>query len=323
MALVLSNRFEIADRTTPAIRPTGPARTCEWSAAGTGRFGSGRNRLVNGWSTRDDLRVANLLTQLSGIEYGETPTGVPLVSARFPEGEHDRVWRALRAEHSRTGLWPVLGWTAPQAAEIAHHWPFGPQGRPLLAALRDFDATERMALIVRSIRESCIEGLDPADPQDATRITEFEADFDPVRVADAVAPLTEVPAGVERHTMCDPPTQVLLVPAAAGHEVLALAPGVLPVMNNWTGGPSHPSLEYADHILVLRHWERAWGAQLYYGRGAVLELAVARPPRDPLALATCAIEQSSYCDDLAQTVGAVAVVAREQAPAGHWSFWWD
>jgi len=39
--------------------------------------------------------------------------------------------------------------------------------------------------------------------------------------------------------------------------------------------------------------------------------------------AVCAIEQSSYCYDLAQTLGDVHVVARRQAPASRWTFWWD
>lgn len=266
--------------------------------------------------------MESLLHRLDGIERAETAAGVPLVSAAFPAGEHDRVWRALRAEHGRTGLWPVLGRAAGDVADGTYQWPFGPQGPALLAALSGIDAAERMALIVRSMREWHLLRGDPANPRVAAWHAEHEAEFDPVRVAEAAGPLTEIPAGIRRESDRHRPTRVLLVPAAAGHEVLALVPGILPIMNNWMGGPSHPDLEYADHVLVLRHWEAAWGAQLYY-RGSRLELAVARPPRDPLAIATCAIEQSSYCDDLLQIIGEVHDVAREQVPAGHWSFWWD
>ncbi len=139
----------------------------------------------------------------------------------------------------------------------------------------------------------------------------------------AAVPLTEIPPGRKRYTASYPPTEVLLVPAKAGHEALALVPGLIPIMNNWSGGPSHPDLNYADHVFVLRHWEAAWGAELYFCGGADLELAVTRPPRDPLAAATCAIEQSAYCYDLAQSLGEADDVAREQAPADRWSFWWD
>ncbi|GAA4604614.1 hypothetical protein BJY16_005077 [Actinoplanes octamycinicus] len=117
---------------------------------------------------------------------------------------------------------------------------------------------------------------------------------------------------------------MLLVPAAAGHEVLALVPAeIIAIINNWSGGPSHPDLEYLDHILVLQHWERRWDAQLYGRVGGTLELAVERPPRDPFSGAVCTIEQSSYCYDLAQTLGDVYDVARRQASAARSTFWWD
>ncbi|WP_089007899.1 DUF4253 domain-containing protein [Micromonospora viridifaciens] len=266
--------------------------------------------------------MTSLLRMLNGIERAETAAGVPLVSGTFPAGEHDRVWRALRAEHPRTGLWPVLGWTAGEAAKGTYDWCRQQQGPDRLAALHDVDPAERMALITRSKLEWTLHG-DPDDPQLKAWQQEYRAEFDAARVAEAIGPLTEIPPGIRRQTGGYPPTEVLLVPAAAGHEVLALVPGLMAIMNNWNGGPSHPDLHYADHVFVLRHWEKTWGAELYHPGVDNLELAVTRPPRDPLAAATCAIEQSSYCDDLEQILGDVYVVARRQAPADHWSFWWD
>ncbi|MFF4894610.1 DUF4253 domain-containing protein [Micromonospora chersina] len=267
--------------------------------------------------------METLLTRLDGIERAETAAGVPLVSGTFPGGDHDRVWRALRAEHPRTGLWPLLGWTAGSAAEGTYDWCRRHQGPDWLAALREVDPAERMALIIRSKLEWALGDGDSSDPQVAAWQEEDRAAFDPRRVAEAIGPLTEIPPGIRRETRRYPPTEVLLVPAAAGHEVLALVPGLLSIMNNWMGGPSHTELRYADHVFVLRHWENAWGAELYHCGGDDLELAVARPPRDALTAASCAIEQWSYCDDLSQILGDVHDVAREQAPADHWSFWWD
>ncbi|WP_091668920.1 DUF4253 domain-containing protein [Micromonospora auratinigra] len=267
--------------------------------------------------------MESLIERLDGVERAETAVGVPLVSATFPAGEHDRVWRALRAEHPRTGLWPVLGWTAGDAAEGTHHWCGRSQGPAALAALRQVDAAERVALLVRSQLEERLCPEDPSDPQvTAWREEEF-AESDPVRVAEVTGPLTDVPPGVRRASTAYPPTKVLLVPAAAGHEVLALVPGLMAIMNNWSGGPAHPDLLHDDHVLVLRHWENAWGAELYLPDFVDLELVVTRPPRTALAAATCAVEQMSYCYDLAQTLGDVYAVARRQAPADHWSFWWD
>ncbi|MEH0981894.1 DUF4253 domain-containing protein [Micromonospora sp. CPCC 205556] len=271
----------------------------------------------------DDHRVETLLSRLDGIQCAETAAAVPLVSGTFPAGEHDRVWRALRAEQPRTGLWPVLGWTADNAAEGTYQWCREQQGPAWLAVLREVDPAERMALIIRSKLEWTLSGGYLTEPQVAAWQEEDRAGFDPVRVAAAISPLAEIPPGVARHTRSYPPTSVLLVPAAAGHEVLALVPGLMAIMNNWMGGPSHPDLLDVDHVFVLRHWEKAWGAELYAPDFDGLELLVTRPPRDPLAAAICAIEQWSSCDDLEQILGDVHDVARRQAPAGHWSFWWD
>ncbi|MFI6266114.1 DUF4253 domain-containing protein [Micromonospora sp. NPDC051006] len=267
--------------------------------------------------------METLLSRLDGIERAETAAGVPLISGTFPAGEHDRVWCALRAEQPRTGLWPVLGWTGDEAAEGTYQWCREQQGPAWLATLREIDPAERMALVVGSKLEWTTCPGDPSDPQVAAWQEEDRAAFDPARVAAGVGPLGEPPPGIARHTRSYPPNSVLLVPAAAGHEVLALVPGLMAIMNNWNGGPSHPELLYADHVFVLRHWETAWGAELYHPGFDSLELSVTRPPRDPLAAATCAIEQWSYCDDLEQILGDVHTVARRQAPADHWSFWWD
>ena len=155
-------------------------------------------------------------------------------------------------------------------------------------------------------------------------IADEDATFDPVRLAARIGPLTAIPPGEHhRETRWDPPTTVLLVPAEESHEIPALVPGIIPIMNNGTGGSSHPDLLYEDHVYVLWHWERRWRARLYYPNHANLELAVERPPRDPLVIATCAIEQWSYCCDMYQILGDVCAVARLHAPADHWAFWWD
>jgi hypothetical protein len=91
----------------------------------------------------------------------------------------------------------------------------------------------------------------------------------------------------------------------------------------WSARPSHPELEPADHLAVLRLWHRRHGADLFFAGGSRLELSVSRPPVAPAEVARCAVEQSVYCGDLHQFIGDPIEVARRQAPAGHWSFWWD
>ncbi|WP_430790226.1 DUF4253 domain-containing protein [Actinoplanes sp. G11-F43] len=251
--------------------------------------------------------MSTLLNDLIDVEQADTVTGLTLISGRFPAGEHDRVWRAWRAEHARTGWWPVLGWSAGEAVELSRawdRWNGAPQGQALLDELRDVDPAGRVAEIVQGLKEWWTE----------------DAEFDAEAVVSAAAALPREP---RRPSSRATPSEVLLVPATAGYEVLAHVPWILPVMSNWVGGPSHPNLLYSDHLLTLRHWEERWGAEFYYGRGSNLELEVSRPPRDPLAVAACAIEQFSYCDDLIQILGDTAEIARYQAPGTHWRFWWD
>jgi hypothetical protein len=92
------------------------------------------------------------------------------------------------------------------------------------------------------------------------------------------------------------------VPASASYEVPALVPDTLR-HNNWSGAAVHPDLLREDHIAVLRHWHQRYGADLYMGSGANLELAVSRPPRSQRDIAQCAIEQRSNCTDMYQLFG--------------------
>ena len=74
---------------------------------------------------------------------------------------------------------------------------------------------------------------------------------------------------------------------------------------------------------MLRHWHARYGADLFFASGSRLELSVAQPPTEPGEVARCAIEQFAYCRDLGQHIGDPVDIARRQAPADHWSFWWD
>ena len=73
--------------------------------------------------------MTSVLSRLSAGARAETAAGIPLISDMFPECEHDRVERALRAEHSRTEWWPMLGSSAPEAAEFTHHGRAGRKTR--------------------------------------------------------------------------------------------------------------------------------------------------------------------------------------------------
>ncbi|GLZ79059.1 hypothetical protein Afil01_38660 [Actinorhabdospora filicis] len=275
---------------------------------------------------------------LTGIARFHTFRGVPLISAKVPPGEHDRVWRELRAAHPETGLWPLLGaLPAPLGASSREAWDLlrgmapgaGPEPEPPPGSLAEWaavrsvgaalgpvwldealrvDPAERTAEIVRAQREWW-------DPGTASLL-------DPAALA-AVLP-GEVPEPPPNRRGSDRPghaAEVLLVPARAGYEVPGLVPEVIGTVN-WCGSASHPGLDVVDQIAVLRHLEGVYGAELYYfGRG--VELAVSRPPVTREAVAMCAIEQFCFSGSLTETIGGVRDVAMEQAAGRHWHLWWD
>lgn len=85
----------------------------------------------------------------------------------------------------------------------------------------------------------------------------------------------------------------------------------------------HPGLDPVHHAAFLRSWHRRFGACVRGLHGSWLDLVVDAPPTEPAEIAAVAVEQWAYCDDMFQTVGLPADVAREQAPADQWYIWWD
>jgi hypothetical protein len=204
-------------------------------------------------------------------------------------------------------------------ARAAASWTDGwRQPQAVLAEALKINPAERMALLIRAGYEAAIEDA-PTDHEAAARWRDF---YDADVLARRLEPVDIPPPGVHNAERQSPPTEVLLVSAAAGYEVPILVPGLLQPVN-WFGGESHPDLTLADHVAVLRHWEHRYGAQLYFASRSFLELAVDEPPRDPGAIARCTVEQLAYCYDLGQFIGDEEAVARRQVPADRWSFWWD
>jgi hypothetical protein len=96
-----------------------------------------------------------------------------------------------------------------------------------------------------------------------------------------------------------------------------------PSTPNWVGSSAHPALGYEDHADVLRAWSSRYDASVCYLGSNALMLEVGRPPRSPHDVAAAATEQYAYCYDLDQVIGSIDDVAREQACADQWFFWWD
>jgi hypothetical protein len=253
---------------------------------------------------------------LSGIHEAATPTGVRLLGGEIPRGRHDEIWRALLERHRVTGWYPILGWDARSAALRAGEFDVSAQGPEVLGRALAENAAERMEMLRRSALEQSV-ALTGAD-----RAAHWSGVYDPATVAGLFDSVSPQGRGLHRITDPYPPTTVLLVRAAHGYEVPVLVPGLIDPPNPF-GAAWHPRLLPEDHLAVLRLWHDRHGAEIYYADGSDLELSVARPPTTKIEVARCAVEQSVYCDDLAQIFGEPEDVAVQQVSNYHWSFWWD
>jgi hypothetical protein len=82
----------------------------------------------------------------------------------------------------------------------------------------------------------------------------------------------------------------------------------------------------AVHTAVLRHWERAYGAELVCLTWSSLELTMSRPPRTRRAALALAWEYAGYCEDSVDAIyGAdnLAELAASFLDAEVLTAWWD
>jgi len=93
----------------------------------------------------------------------------------------------------------------------------------------------------------------------------------------------------------------------------------------WNWWVANADLTPVDHCCVLRHWAARYGAEPVMMAGeAVLQLRVARPPRDRRTAMQLAVEHYLYCTDrVDQGTGTLERLAAELLDAPVWYFWFD
>jgi hypothetical protein len=215
------------------------------------------------------------------------------------------LWSRLRAEHGRSGFWPLL---LGAADDDGRPWETGevwldrltsPSRHNPEAVLRTW--WKRNATSPDELAPLGVDwpgGEPPTPPHRA----------DPGEHADAVADvfLAETPSA-----------RLGLVAAPSGADALTAA--------GWRGPMNHTG-DTAEISAVLRDWQRRYGARVVALDGdATLVLSVAAPAADRGQALRVAAEHFAFCPDnlwqgAADTLGAYA---DRLVGAEFWVFWWD
>lgn len=221
-----------------------------------------------------------------------------LSNAPVPAG----LWARLRAEHARSGLWPLLA-------------PDGDWRLDLTFSASQFDGQDAAEVLAELWADHyhgggylapfgrAWPGLAPAgQPQD-----------DPGVVADAYAGWLHGDGG----------THLGLVAADRGADAPAVA--------GWAGSNNHASI--AELAVVVRSWEERFGVRVVRLGDATVDLSVAAPPVTTEHALQVAAEHCAFCPDniwqsqthLDDSFGPhpLRAYAERLRSQRSWSFWWD
>lgn len=218
--------------------------------------------------------------------------------------ELDRLWRALAAAFSRTGLWPVLATGLDDGAD--RPWFDGELGERQDPA--DHDAT---AVLRRMAGERAGQEEEGEPAEDWATDPRFVFTEPAAAVPGSSRPPTELP-------LHEPGTHLMLVPV--------VRPADVPARLGWLG-TVNVDLDPGGLSAVLRSWEDRFGAVLLAIGFDTLQLQAGRLPPEPAALDQVVSEHYALCGDVIDQ-GPEVDAYREALPALRperhvWFFWWD
>ncbi|TDC70419.1 DUF4253 domain-containing protein [Actinomadura sp. GC306] len=218
------------------------------------------------------------------------------------EPVHGELWCRLRAEHPRSGLWPLL------MDETDQPWASGQIAPEPAAEIGNYHPHAFMSEVWADWAEQAAE--------------DDHADLAPFgRHCPGLAP-PGVPLD-DPDAMADRYARVL---AARGMPLglVAVERGAdAPAVAGWQGALNHNEWT-APLAAVLRSWEDRFGARVVGLGFNTLELSVAAPPVTTRHAVHVAAEHWAFCPDiLFQGPGTLTGYAEEIRGKTNWSFWWD
>lgn len=213
-----------------------------------------------------------------------------------------RVWSQLRAEHPRSGLWPVL------LDDSRQSWSAGLVAPESAADIDDYDPAAFMAEVWADHVDAVGDDVPELAPfgRSCPGLAEAGAFMgDPAAVADWYA----------ARLVADTGAQLGLVAAGRSADV--------PAVMGWQGAVNHNEW-IAPLAAVLRSWEDRFGVRLVRIGFNTLDLSVAAPPVTVRHALHVAAEHWAFCpDNIGQGPGDLHGYAEQIAGRNTWSFWWD
>jgi hypothetical protein len=215
-----------------------------------------------------------------------------------------RLWSRLRAEHARSGLWPVL------LDDSTQPWTAGQIAPEPVTDIDTYDPAAFLAEVWADHRTAV--GPDDDLPELAPYgrtcpglAAEATLIADPGALADDAA----------EHRFGDGQCRLGLVAARRGADV--------PAVMGWQGAINHN--EWIGPLAaVLRGWEDRFGLRVVRLGFNTLDASVAAPPRTLEHAVHIAAEHWAFCPDaITQGPGDLTGYAEQILGARLWSFWWD
>ncbi|GGO80349.1 DUF4253 domain-containing protein [Nonomuraea cavernae] len=211
-------------------------------------------------------------------------------------------WARFRAEHPRSGLWPVL------LDESAQPWSVGQVVPDDAALIGHFTAEGFMAEVWQEwVAQMPPDALDELDPFGAIC----------PGLAPPGVPAADPGAVADWHAeqLAGRGLPLGLVAAHRGADALAVM--------GWQGALHHNEW-MVPLAAVVRSWEDRFGVRVVCVGFNTLELSVAAPPVEPEHALHVAAEHWAFCpDNVVQGPGDLQGYAEQIAGRHTWSFWWD
>ncbi|WP_084957683.1 DUF4253 domain-containing protein [Thermoactinospora rubra] len=212
------------------------------------------------------------------------------------------LWAALRAEHPRSGLWPLLLEESAQPWSVARVAPDDPM------LIDHFTAEGFMAEVWQEwVAQAPEEALGEIEP--------FGALCPGLAEAGVLAADPDLVAEWYAKELAQRGMPIGLAAGARGADAL--------VTLGWQG-PLHHNEWIVPMAAVVRSWEDRFGARVVCLGFNTLEMSVAAPPTDLDHAVHVAAEHWAFCpDNILQGSGDLRGYAEEIVGRHAWSFWWD